>query len=316
MLNRLFAFLTAFLASQISIVAQIGMSGAGYLPPAPVSVAPGQLITFFVNLDLPTATANAAPLPLSLAGTSVRVFPQNGPNASQRIDVPVVAVYSVPVYSTRTSGYNLAAVTVQIPFEVQAGSQPALSVYDFGIFLGDNQSASALLQLAAQPDAVRIIRSGDTLTTRDYGLRPTLGPFPPAITHADGSTVTPANPAHPGETVSVWAVGLGLPSSGTIATGSANPNPPLTTTVSVDFDFRSNAGPSMPSTTNSGGSHVPAIKIPAYFAPGFVGLYQINVTIPAPPVQLESCGGVFQSNLTVNLGGTASYDGAGICVSN
>jgi len=105
-----------------------------------------------------------------------------------------------------------------------------------------------------------------------------------------------------------------LPSSGTVATGAANPSPPLTTTVTVDFEFRSNAGPSMPSATDSGGSHTPAIKVPAYFAPGFVGLYQINVTIPQPPVPLESCGGVFQSNLTINIGGVASYDGVGLCV--
>ncbi|MBZ5603079.1 MAG: hypothetical protein LAO79_12310 [Acidobacteriia bacterium] len=162
------------------------------------------------------------------------------------------------------------------------------------------------------------MRLGDTVVSPvdakgGYGVVATFQP--PVVTHADGSVVAMNNPARAGETIVIWAVGLGLPSSGTVKTGEANPSPALTTTVYVDFDFRSNAGPSMPSATNTGGSRVPAKPVTAYFAPGFVGLYQINVTLPTPPVPLEACGGVYQSNLTINIGGSASFDGAGICTS-
>jgi uncharacterized protein (TIGR03437 family) len=56
--------------------------------------------------------------------------------------------------------------------------------------------------------------------------------------------------------------------------------------------------------------------------PGYPGLYQINFVVPplqdgelpceagvAPPP-----GGLVNTNLTVSVGGTASFDGAGICV--
>lgn len=48
--------------------------------------------------------------------------------------------------------------------------------------------------------------------------------------------------------------------------------------------------------------------------PGFVGLYQINFILPSTPVGTQACSGAVQSNLTVSVGGTASFDGAGICV--
>ncbi len=298
--------------------AQTAAYGSGYLPVAPVPVAPGQILTVFVNLDLPTAQAGSVPLPASVEGTSVIIAPIAGVNAGKEITAPMFSVSPTPVLLTRTSGFNIAAVTVQIPYEIEVQSNPALPAfnnYSFAVFIpGSSSIGSAFMTLVAQSDAIHILRTGDTIVSPLWGLRPTVGPFPPVITHPDGSTVIPSNPAKPGETVSIWAVGLGLPSSGTVKTGEANPNPPLTTTVNVDFEFRSNAGPSMPSSTNTGGSHIPATKVPAYFAPGFVGLYQINVTIPTPPVPLESCGGVFQSNVTINVGGSASFDGAGICV--
>lgn len=59
--------------------------------------------------------------------------------------------------------------------------------------------------------------------------------------------------------------------------------------------------------------------------PGQVGLYQINVripdTVPSVPacIQILSCLGnllscVIQSNLTIDIGGVSSFDGAAICV--
>jgi uncharacterized protein (TIGR03437 family) len=56
--------------------------------------------------------------------------------------------------------------------------------------------------------------------------------------------------------------------------------------------------------------------MPLYSAltPGFVGLYQINFTLPQPPVGTQACSGTVHSNLTVSVGGQTSFDGAGICV--
>jgi len=315
----MYLILAIILGSAARMVGQgFLLNGAGYTSPAPVPVAPCQLTTFYTGLPSSAdlgATAGAVPLPLSLAGISAQALV-----GSLRLDVPELTVFSVElggVSSFANIGYRETALTVQIPCELPIF---AGQIYTL-VVVGSTPNAAAIY-LYLSPDAIHIIRKGDTLTNPSQGVYLSPHFLPPAITHADGSSVTPDNPAKVGEAVAIWAVGLGLPSSGTVKSGAANPSPPLTTTVNVDFEFRPNAGPSMPwpppgssITAAPGDSHIPAIAVPAYFAPGYVGLYQVNVTIPKPPVPLQACGGVFQSNVTVNIGGMASFDGAGICVS-
>jgi uncharacterized protein (TIGR03437 family) len=56
--------------------------------------------------------------------------------------------------------------------------------------------------------------------------------------------------------------------------------------------------------------------------PNYVGLYQINVKVPQLPAGSLPCstagfsynGIQIESNLTINVGGPASFDGVGICV--
>ena len=85
--------------------------------------------------------------------------------------------------------------------------------------------------------------------------------------------------------------------------------------VAVRFDFRLNAAPSKPLFPGS-----PTVQ--AWLVAGNVGLYQVNVVVPLQlPHSAGSCGcpngpsgcpGPFQ--LTIDLGGLSSYDGAQICV--
>ncbi len=85
------------------------------------------------------------------------------------------------------------------------------------------------------------------------------------VTHADGQLVTTSNPARPSETVIVYATGVG-PVDQPQVTGEAAPADPLaririTPTATVDDQA--------------------AAVLFAGNAPGFVGLNQINLTIPA-----------------------------------
>jgi len=96
-----------------------------------------------------------------------------------------------------------------------------------------------------------------TLTQNGIGYGATI--------HQDGSVVSPSHPAQIGETVSVFLTGLGgvFPS---IADGAAAPSSTLSTTsntIGVDI-----------------GGIVATVQF-AGLAPGFVGLYQLNVTIPS-----------------------------------
>lgn len=87
-------------------------------------------------------------------------------------------------------------------------------------------------------------------------------------TFADGSVVTPASPAKPGDTVVFWATGLGAtdptPVYGQIPTTAA----PLLAGANLSVLLDSVAVP-------------PGVVIYAGLAPDFAGLYQINVTLPA-----------------------------------
>ncbi len=86
-----------------------------------------------------------------------------------------------------------------------------------------------------------------------------------AITHASGTLVSKSSPAKPGETVTIYAAGLGLvtpqPADGAGASS--------TTLSAVNAAV----------TVTIGGQAVTLVY--AGLAPGFPGLYQLNVTIPA-----------------------------------
>ena len=84
-----------------------------------------------------------------------------------------------------------------------------------------------------------------------------------AIEHANGSVVNASSPANPGETVMVYVTGMGAVSP-TLPDGTASTGNPLNKTV-------------MPTVYVADQL---ATVIFSGLAPGFPGLYQINVTIP------------------------------------
>jgi uncharacterized protein (TIGR03437 family) len=86
-----------------------------------------------------------------------------------------------------------------------------------------------------------------------------------AIEHANGQLVTPANPAATGEVVAVFATGLG-PVSPDPGTGNPAPRSALSQTTST------------PTVTIAG---LAAVVQFSGLAPGFVGLNQVNVQVPA-----------------------------------
>jgi hypothetical protein len=265
---------------------------------------------------------------MSLAGISATL--QQGSNR----DVPILSVRPISTcmtisVNTPCSGSTLTAITVQIPFNILAycGEQCGMGTQQLTptlLWFSENGSLSTMFELIPFATRVHILTGCDTIfpdpAKLPTGVIDTGLPCPPLVTHADGSLVSGQNPARAGEEVVAYATGLGQTnppaSTGKIVSGTASTSRGFV----LDFNFHLDAGASKPVY----GPAPSADRVPVYtgLTPGFVGLYQINFKVPQPPPDLRPCvpstpGAVFQSNLTVSVGGNEysdAYDGAGICV--
>ncbi len=308
------------------------VTGAGYTLPAPVNLAPGQVLTIYVQGIGSTLTqpvrASGTALPTSLAGISATL--QQGSNRPLGIlDVRPVSTCGSPSIAgaglfpqTISNCGRLTAVTLQIPFDIvticSACATPASAYAPTILWVTESGIDSAVIQLMALSDQIHVLTSCDTFLTSalppiDYtGL-----PCSPMVTHADGSLVSFGSPARAGEEIVAYAVGLGATIPALAASQPASTAAPTTIAFTMQFNYLANALPVRPS-----GSQAPLFAGATAEA---TGLYQINFVVPPPPAGTPACAGVaasqlppggnvVQSNLTVSIGGTFSFDGAGICV--
>src|SRR5204862_6202116 len=106
------------------------------------------------------------------------------------------------------------------------------------------------------PAAPSIFRTGTAGSETDLAT----------ITRADnGELITPTNPVHYGDSITIWATGLGR-TNPPIDSGTAAPSDPLPTAV-------------IQPTLLLGGA---SLRVDyAGLVPGSVGLYQINATVPS-----------------------------------
>ena len=203
------------------------MVSAASFAPDPTPVAPGALVSLF-GLDLAPATAVAAsqPLPRELAGVKVLVG---------GIEAPLLAVL--------VGDGSSSQITFQIPVELAGLTYADVVVNNNGVF--------------SAPQGIHLWPALPALFTYNG-----TGTGTAAALHGDFEAVTAERPAGPGETILLYATGLGETQppqvSGEPATGAA----PATGNVTVTIGGRS-------ATVHYAGA-----------APGFVGLYQINVAVP------------------------------------
>jgi hypothetical protein len=307
---------------------------AGYITPTAIQVAPGQVITLYISgtktvlpSQSPSIRATAIPLPTTLGGFSVTVRQGNNTYAA-----PLVSVVQTPncTDANRSSPQCIVtALTLQIPFDITPMLMGLSPPVDLSV--NDNGTESAHFPIALIIDNIHILTVCDQLNI----VPSTPLPCNAIVTHADG---TSGSYAKPGETVVLYAYGLGQ-TTPAVKTGDVTPIPaPVLlggSNVTVQFDFRPNAGPSVPYLALRGVISPTPIPItdpvvspfPLFvgLTPGQVGLYQINVRIPDTVPSVPACTGIascigsllkclIQSNLTIDIGGYTSFDGAAICV--
>jgi hypothetical protein len=288
------------------------ISGAGYTKPVPVPVAPGQILTFFVD-GIGTSGIEA---------TLIQVLDT---------PVPVIDVRTIPtclvLSAASTNGCtDIVAVTVQIPYELMPTCPQCLSAIAYFpsklILRGNGRNAT--VDLSALTDQVHVLSTCDIVMSKDSGSPSGNGlPCPPVVTHGDGSLVSSTRPAKVGETLTAWATGLGATNPAATTGKPSDKALPTAQPIGIHYNYTVNALPTKP--------RPPVVSLPqptvlyAGLAAGYVGLYQLNFVVPEAPANgIANCATVIpppgtssvnlpQSNLTVSFGGAYSFDGAGIC---
>jgi uncharacterized protein (TIGR03437 family) len=290
--------------------------------------APGQIVTMEVAglkaiSTLPyTQAAPSLPLPSSLAGISATVNQSlvpdmfSAPQPMSSTAAAVVAIWqeagcSDVVTPPFPPECVITFITLQIPFELKFNPVGYPQYLSYIVFSQDGVDGHSFAFNLAY-DSIHII------TVCDQASNPTVPNTSCSriVTHADGTPVSAKSPANPGEVLVIYAWGLGwtvpsVPTGGITPASAPTVNSPGWNGVQVRFDFTVDAAPSER-------TDIQLPTIPAYLTPGQVGLYQINVQLPAsfpdvPPCSTTDAAGV-RSNLTIDLNGAFSYDGAPICV--
>jgi uncharacterized protein (TIGR03437 family) len=200
------------------------------------AVAPGDIVAVKGQQLSMLAPANGAAPPLSTQVADTQVLLNGGP---------------IPLFFT-----SYGQINCQIPTDAPIGTST------LQVKRTDGQ-VSNLVTVDIAPRAPRLLLGGvglyGTVTNQDLSRPMPDGSFPGVATH----------PAKPGDTLTLYAIGLG-PTSPFVATGQAAPSSEplarLTTTPTVNF----------------GGGIGGAIVNPLFagLSPFFAGLYQVNVTIP------------------------------------
>ena len=288
---------------------------AGYRMPTPVTVAPGQVITFFVHGIcaglMEPIRAQTNPLPTSLAGITV-TLKQFNPDRP----LPILAIEPVsPCADPAQTGCGAyAAITVQLPFEMQAEDPTnprGVPVGSAQLVFSEQGAVASKIDLISVVDQVHLLRTCDILyAKRDGACRAVAA-------HADGSLVSAEHPARAGEEIVLYAFGLGSTMPNPMTGGAAAAPLPTLRSFTISFDPRQNALASRPQM----GKPPTAAAAFIGLTPKYVGLYQINVIVPDLPSDALPCYPAsrfnaiqIDSNLTINVGGPASFDGIGICV--
>jgi len=208
----------------------LGVVSSANFAPATNPIAPNELISLFgTGMAAATAQAQSLPLPTTLGNVQVTI---NG--------IPAPLDYVSPTM-----------ITALVPSSIS----PLNSVYYATVQVTNNGTPS-------NPVTVYTSNTAPGVFAQPVAIGPA------AAQHADYSVISSGSPAAVGETIIVYAGGLGAVTPAVVPDGGpALSSPPYNTvdaTVAVDF------------------SNVPATAINfAGLTPTTAGLYQLNVPIPS-----------------------------------
>src|SRR5579872_4886879 len=290
----LFAALPGFMAQGANEIV-----GSGYTGPYMPGVSPGDVITLFtLPINVPDEVALQTPLPTSLSGVSVSVratHPLAVDTSAYPSSLPIFRIQSVK----NSDIIPHTSITVQIPTDTVTINYQGRVEPVFPDQLILNVKANGVsgpdFTIQVNEGAPHLLNSCDTVFG---GVGPTLSGAGcnPVVTHADGTMVSYTSPAKVGEIIVAYALGLGpfaAPDALIYFTYILDP-PPQSSLESMTARYLLN---------------------PVYvgLVQGYVGLFQINITIPAMPAQTHVCQNTADANATIQDPG-APNESSRICV--
>ena len=301
---RAFALLLGFgLFGMVQAQTGIGVAGFGYRMPAnAITAAPGQFMIVSV-LGIATRIPNPVVPPIPTTGLPIAVqgitvgFVQ-GPVTVQ-VQIREVQQSPCPASGACSPATTL---TLQIPYELNPDSstQAVLEVKENGASVTD-------IVLNPVTDSVHVLSTCDqtgVFLSLAFGLP--ADSCVPMVMHAQGPLVSMSAPAKPGETLVVWAYGLGA---------IDHPMPEICC-ASVD-QLPLAVQPFNVSLSYADAGRFPLRRL-AQVVPNYVGmvgsgLYQVQFVVPAVPSDISPCSGT-SGNLTVQVSGPNSADAAQLCM--
>jgi len=208
------------------VIFQGGIVNAANYAPSPTPIIPGSIVSLFgKNLADSAAAASGLPLPRELAGVKV---------LAGGVEAPLILLSGTEDYDQ---------INFQVPVELAGLTYADVVVLNNGVF--------------SAPEGISLAPSLPAVFTRNQ-----QGSGAAAALHADFSQLTSQKPARAGETVLLFATGLGEVQPAQATGESPATLSQLTRTVQVTIGGR------LAKTEFVG------------LAPGFVGLYQLNVAVP------------------------------------
>lgn len=243
-----------------------------------------------VNITVAVASSNPNAPVLSPGGT---VNNSNVVAGAALAPGTIASVYGNRMASTSSGAPGPPLVTQYQGTSIQMGGisaplfsiSPTLVNVQIPFELTPNQTYSVVAMLnglSSAPDSFKVAPATPAVLA--------FGDNTAKAQHNDGSYANASNPAKPGETLSIYLVGMGV-TTPTVASGAAAPSNPLAIVNNP------------PTVTIDGIALTTTQQVPfAGLVPGSVGLYQVKFTVPTNArtgtLDLSVTQNGFRSNIT------------------
>lgn len=188
-----------------------------------------------------------------------------GTNLAPNASIGAGDIATTATFPTKLNGVQVLIDGIPAPLYYVSATQLA-AIVPFAA----SQFAFATVQVNNNGSLSKIITEFVTTGTPGVFTNPANGIGLAAALHSDYSLITEKSPAQPGENISVYLTGLGqvFPPNSDGAPGSSSSLNYTVNTITASIDD--------PTT----GAGISASVLYAGLAPGYAGLYQVNITIP------------------------------------